>query len=602
MKRIVNPFLLVALLALLPCRLWGACAPDVNDGDSLQEAIDSAADTKICIGVGTYTGPFTLPNIFTLEGEELARTILKGSGSTAVITAGTSTTVKNLIVDGNGGIGVSAGNGTDVNLLNVVVKDATNGVDVASATVDIANAVFDGNTGAAVNAAADSSVTMQSSILSNNSTDLTITGTTFNYATNLTYHNDTANYPTDDATSILDEAPLFVDSGVNDFHLKSGSPAIDLSDPTLDLGAYGGSGRDQTPFPVAAPVADEPAALTLHVTWSKNEAYDIVGYKVYFDNDSPGAPYDGASNQGSSPVDIVGATEANLDGLVSNAVAPGTPQGVSLSPGNGALLVSWQPVAGATGYFVSWGETGGLALPEKVDVGNLTNYRITGLTNGVTYDVAVTAYSYTTYYLAVAAYNSFGIESDLINETAQPLSDRMEGSKSAVVSDYPEETAPFPILADENKCFIATAAWGSPLESHVAMLRRFRNHFLLTNAPGRELVALYYRLSPPLARFIRHHAKARAAVRTALVPVAAVAEWCLAPSVSPAFVAMLLFPGAAFLGLGFGSIKAGRNEKSAYRGIAGRVVLPGMGNFGAGGRGCAPLDHFVAGRVLVSGG
>ena len=68
-------------------------------------------------------------------------------------------------------------------------------------------------------------------------------------------------------------------------------------------------------------------------------------------------------------------------------------------------------------------------------------------------------------------------------------------------------------------CFIATAAFGSPLAPQVDTLRTFRDRVLLTNPPGRLFVALYYRTSPPLADFIAGHDLLRAGVRTLLRPL-----------------------------------------------------------------------------------
>ena len=68
-------------------------------------------------------------------------------------------------------------------------------------------------------------------------------------------------------------------------------------------------------------------------------------------------------------------------------------------------------------------------------------------------------------------------------------------------------------------CFIATAAFGSPMAGQVTILRQFRDRYLLSNDPGRKFVAWYYRHSPAAALYIADKPLAKAAVRVALYPL-----------------------------------------------------------------------------------
>jgi hypothetical protein len=71
------------------------------------------------------------------------------------------------------------------------------------------------------------------------------------------------------------------------------------------------------------------------------------------------------------------------------------------------------------------------------------------------------------------------------------------------------------------RCFIATAAYGTPMAEEIGILRKFRDEYLLTNPVGQALVGLYYRLSPPIAEFITEHPSLKPMVRTGLLPAVA---------------------------------------------------------------------------------
>lgn len=73
--------------------------------------------------------------------------------------------------------------------------------------------------------------------------------------------------------------------------------------------------------------------------------------------------------------------------------------------------------------------------------------------------------------------------------------------------------------AQSQQCFVATAAYGGPQEKHVGTLRDWRDHWLSRFAPGRWFIGLYYRNSPPLARWVERTPANKALARLILAPL-----------------------------------------------------------------------------------
>ena len=68
-------------------------------------------------------------------------------------------------------------------------------------------------------------------------------------------------------------------------------------------------------------------------------------------------------------------------------------------------------------------------------------------------------------------------------------------------------------------CFIATAAYGSPIDPHVEILRKFRDNCLLANKIGKKFVRTYYKYSPVIADYIAKNEILRAMTRIGLLPI-----------------------------------------------------------------------------------
>jgi len=175
---------------------------------------------------------------------------------------------------------------------------------------------------------------------------------------------------------------------------------------------------------------------------------------------------------------------------------------------------------------------------------NTTSYVDTSVQDGVTYCYHV------------KAFNAFG-DSGYTNEqcgapSASPASSSTT-SPAATTADPAASPAASSGGGGGGGCFIATAAFGSPLAPEVQRLRAVRDRYLLPYGPGRMLVAGYYAVSPPLADVIRQSEALRALVRVLLLPLLG---WATLALWSPA-----LGIGVALLPLGVGLWLGGRRPR-----------------------------------------
>lgn len=69
-------------------------------------------------------------------------------------------------------------------------------------------------------------------------------------------------------------------------------------------------------------------------------------------------------------------------------------------------------------------------------------------------------------------------------------------------------------------CFVATACFGSPEVTTVITLRRYREAILKKTTIGRRVVYWYYKLSPPIARYLDKHNSVRRIVGHGLAKLA----------------------------------------------------------------------------------
>lgn len=101
---------------------------------------------------------------------------------------------------------------------------------------------------------------------------------------------------------------------------------------------------------------------------------------------------------------------------------------------------------------------------------------------------------------------------------------------------------------DTKPCFIATAAFGSPLEPGVLLLKAFRDKYLLKFGWGRAFVGFYYRNSHQLADIVAKNKFVKMIVRAGLYPLVGFSYLMLNSSAGVKIIFLSLFV-FVFIGL-----------------------------------------------------
>lgn len=128
-----------------------------------------------------------------------------------------------------------------------------------------------------------------------------------------------------------------------------------------------------------------------------------------------------------------------------------------------------------------------------------------------------------------------------------------------------QQVTPQPVfgMLDGKSCFVATAAYGSPMADQVENLRQFRNHFLLKTSMGQKFVRFYYAHSPEWAQVIAKSEFLRATARALLAPVVYLSEYSLHHQLGPA-AGNFLFAFGLFVSVGITMIFVGLVGLASY--------------------------------------
>lgn len=112
-------------------------------------------------------------------------------------------------------------------------------------------------------------------------------------------------------------------------------------------------------------------------------------------------------------------------------------------------------------------------------------------------------------------------------------------------------------------CFVATAAFGSPLENEVEILRMLRDRYLVKHPAGRAFVSLYNRYGPYAAEYIAERGTLRQLVRTGLYPLIGASFFIVKTTVFQKLLILVFFCAS----LALIAVLGKKKEKNDFRNL-----------------------------------
>jgi len=238
----------------------------------------------------------------------------------------------------------------------------------------------------------------------------------------------------------------------------SATPAAPVTAPGAPRGLAATAGDAQVSLSWKAPSSDGGAAITGYRVYqgaSKKPVASVTGTATTVKNLSNGTTYSfkvtAVNKAGEGPAS--GAASATPAAAVTK---PGVPNGLTASPGNGQVTLSWKTPgsnggAGISGYEIYRGTSPGgeSGTPVNASLVAGTSYTVTGLTNA------------TTYYFTVAAVNKAKLQGGKSGEASATPAASASASGSASGSASASASATGQTSSSSSGGATATAA-GTP--------------------------------------------------------------------------------------------------------------------------------------------